>query len=331
MKGETMTCLRILHLSDTHLLAGAARHEGLVDTVAALRFTLAGLENAGQLDLVVASGDVSDDGSVESYSTLNQLIGDFAARHGAAVVYAMGNHDQRAGFWEVLGTGHDPKLAPSAVEPVKFDGGPITGVSLVNGFKVISLDSSVPGRTHGFLDEDQLQWLRTVSQPSGTQQLAPNGSIVVVHHPPVPPVTPLHHGIELQNPQDLARALEGSDVVAIFSGHYHHPLVDSLVVGPRRIPAIVAGGVVNSNDLLARPGHERATAGGNASLVTLEAPKAAVAANVRVAPLRITLPANVSPPEIFDLDKEKIVTIAAAINAPGYRMSMPPTSQEKSA
>ena len=169
---------------------------------------------------------------------------------------------------------------------------PIIGVSHVGGYRIITLDSSVPGRTHGFVDATQLRWLRSVlAIPSG------HGSVVVIHHPPVEPVSALHQGIELINAGELAQALAGSDTVAILSGHYHHHLSDSLATNSGPVPVIVTSGIVNSNDVLARPGHERALAGSGGSLITISATSGTSAsqhgtvARVRTLPFRFQLPA----------------------------------------
>src|SRR5512133_296719 len=88
--------LRILHLSDSHLFGDDTLQYDRVDTLAALRRVL---ERAGVLDradVVVLSGDLSNDGSAESYRRLRALVEPWAAARGAVVVYAMGNHDLRA-------------------------------------------------------------------------------------------------------------------------------------------------------------------------------------------------------------------------------------------
>ena len=297
-----MTELRILHLSDSHLTGDGTLHSGLVDTVSAFRLTLAAFDDVGPLDLVVLSGDVSDDGSPSSYRTLRSLTDDFAARRGAVAVYAMGNHDERAGFKEVLGTGHPGGIAG-------LGSGPVMGASEVAGYRVVTLDSSVPGRTHGFLDAGQLDWLRTELSVD-----SPRGSVVVVHHPPVPPVTALHHGIELQNPAGLADALAGSDAVLILSGHYHHPMSDFLQAGTNAVPVLVAPGIVNSNCVLAGTGRERATAGSGGTLITLR-PGPGGRATVRALPVAVPLPPEVTPAEIFDLDPAAVAEISARISA----------------
>jgi 3',5'-cyclic AMP phosphodiesterase CpdA len=241
-----MADARVLHLSDTHLLADGALHQGLVDTTATLRHALAGLAGVGPLDAVVVSGDVSDDGSAESYLAAQELVEGFAVEHGAAVVWAPGNHDQRLPFAEVL-------LASPAE-------GPLDGVHDVDGLRFAVLDSSVPGAGYGELRPEQLGWLREVlAEP------APRGTVVVVHHPPLPAPTVLHDALRLQEPGALLDVLRGTDVRAVLSGHYHHPFVatvDGIVV-------VVAPGVANRTDVLVAEGLERAVRGSGGCLVEL--------------------------------------------------------------
>jgi len=238
---------RILHLSDTHLLAPGELHQGLVDTTAVLRHTLACLAGLGPLDAVVVSGDVSDDGSAESYLAAQELVEGYAVEHGAGVVWAVGNHDQRLPFAEVL-------LASPAA-------GPLDGVHDVAGLRFAVLDSSVPGAGYGELRPPQLERLRAVlAEP------APRGTVVVVHHPPLPAPTVLHDALRLQDPAALLAAVRGTDVRVVLSGHYHHPFVatvDGVVV-------VVAPGVANRNDVLVAGGLERAVRGSGACLVELD-------------------------------------------------------------
>ncbi|MDO3699490.1 metallophosphoesterase, partial [Curtobacterium flaccumfaciens] len=85
--------LRILHLSDTHLTGDGALHQGAVDTTAALERLLAHVDQVPGIGLVVVSGDVSEDGTPESYATVRDRVGVWAERHGAAFVAVPGNHD----------------------------------------------------------------------------------------------------------------------------------------------------------------------------------------------------------------------------------------------
>ncbi|MEZ0163211.1 metallophosphoesterase [Kineococcus sp. LSe6-4] len=271
---------RILHLSDTHLLAAGALHNGLVDTTAALGHVLESVHAVGPLDAVVVSGDVSDDGTTASYATARALVGEFAASHGAVAVFAMGNHDTREQFTEVLG--------------------PTRSVHDVDGFRLLVLDSSVPGRGYGFLDPDQLHRLRTeLSAP------AARGSAVVLHHSPVRAPTVLHEALRLQNPDDLLSAVAGTDVRVVLSGHYHHHAAQTY---PSGLTALVAPAVANRSDPFAAHGRERILRGHGALLVDVT--DAGVFSRV------LSIPSPGDGEELFVLDEEAVQRIAAEAGVP---------------
>ncbi|WP_432497337.1 metallophosphoesterase family protein [Kineococcus gypseus] len=274
---------RLLHLSDTHLLAPGGLHGGgRVDTTAVLRHVLGSLAGVGPLDAVVVSGDVSDDGSAASYETARELVGAFARERGAGVVaYAMGNHDVAEGFTRVLG--------------------PARSVHDVGGLRLVVLDSSVPRFGYGVVGEQQREWLRSVlAEP------APLGTVVVVHHPPLPAPTVLHEGLKLQEPGALLAALAGTDVRAVLSGHYHHPYVATL---PGGTTAVVAPGVANRTDVLVEHGSERALRGSGACLVDVDA------AGVRATVLSVAAPGDGE--ELFVLGPDVVRRILDAEGAPG--------------
>jgi 3',5'-cyclic-AMP phosphodiesterase len=266
--------LRILHLSDSHLFGDGALHYDAVDTLAALRRVLARAEGIGAIDVVVVSGDLSNDGSTQSYRLLRGLVEPWAAARAAVTVYAMGNHDDAGAFEEVLGAR--------------------TGVREVAGFRIVTLDSSIPGAGFGQLGGGQLSWLREVLAVP-----AQYGTIVVIHHPPVPAETLLLSALELQRPRDLIDVCADSDVRLILCGHYHHPLVSAA----GGIPVVVAPGIANTSDVVAPAGVERATVGSGFALV--EVP--------RQGAVRATFVAAPSPEdglELFSLGRDEVARIA---------------------
>lgn len=276
--------LRILHLSDTHLFGDDSLHYGRVDTFAALTRTLEQFTGVGRIDLLVASGDLSEDGSPRSYERLRSALEPWAAARAAKVVYAMGNHDDRAGFRRVLGSGHGTQAAPS-------QRGSVDAVSTIGPWRVVTIDSSVPGAGYGELGADQLRWLTEVlSTP------AQAGTVLVIHHPPVPASTGLLQALELYNPEDLLEVVRGSDVRVILSGHYHHALMDSFA----GVPVIVTPGIANSTDVLAPEGTERAVIGSGGTLVTVNG------AEVRSIPLRSYGPHDGE--QLFHLDIDTVAT-----------------------
>jgi Icc protein len=243
----------ILHLTDTHLKKDAALHYDSVDTVAALQRVLSRAGSLNRVDLVACSGDLSDDGSAESYALLRNELEPWAQSRGAAIVYALGNHDRPEGFRQILGAGHGKQ---GSLTPTEGN----YGVSLIAGVRVITLDTSVATKGYGFLDPEQLSWLRgLVATP------AENGTVIVLHHPPVAAETVLLNALQLRNPEDLLDALVGSDVRLILAGHYHYPLVDQVA----NIPVVISAGVANLGNILGEGGSESAFTGSGASIIRL--------------------------------------------------------------
>lgn len=274
--------LRILHLSDTHLFGDDSLHYGLVDTRAALDRVLVRAAEIDAIDLVVVSGDLSEDGSEESYRRLRAAVEPWADTRGAAVAYAMGNHDDRQAFERVLG--------------------PREAVLHVRGWRVATVDSSVPGAGYGLVDSEQRERLRQrLAGSGGGAEPTALGTVLVVHHPPIPASGALLRALQLQQPGDLVGLAAASGVRAILSGHYHHPLVQQAA----GIPVVVAPGITNTSDAVAPVGRERATVGSGFGVVEVPAR----------GDVRVTFVAAPSPEDgtvIFDLDEEQVAAIARA-------------------
>ena len=220
----------IAHISDTHLLAGGRPLYGKVNTIEHLTQALKQLERSiAQPQAIVFTGDLADLGEPDAYVRLRELVEPVAARMGAQIIWVMGNHDERPDYSRLL-----------------FDeesDAPQDRVYDIDGLRVISFDTTVPGYHHGAVSDDQLDWLADVlSSP------APHGSVLAVHHPPVP--TPLLEAmgmLELQDQSRLAEVLRGSDVRAILAGHLHYS-THSTFAG---IPVSVASATCYTLDLSA--------------------------------------------------------------------------------
>lgn len=171
------------------------------------------------------------------------------------LVVAMGNHDDPGTYAALRGPGDRGDAVQDRV------------LALPGGGRVIVLDTSVPGAGYGRLEDSQLAWLREALAepapcgPAGERQ----GTVLVLHHPPLPGPTPLLDALALQDPAALAEALSDGDVRLILAGHDHHPLTGELA----GIPVHVAPGVTNVMDPLAPDGIERAHALSGASRIEL--------------------------------------------------------------
>ncbi len=136
-------------------------------------------------------------------------------------------------------------------------------VSQVRGLRVITLDSLVPGSVHGQVSTAQLDWLRSVLATP-----APDGSVVVLHHPPISLSAPTMQAMVLQNPDELGQVIAGSDVRVVLCGHLHAQLSGFLY----GVPVWSTTGIVTRLDLTA-PGHlVRAVHGSGASVIDLGGP-----------------------------------------------------------
>lgn len=255
-----MSALRILHLSDTHFSGDGGRHYGVVDTAEHLRRALSHVAHL-MFDLVVVSGDVSQDGSAASYRQVKDAVTPWALARGARAVFAMGNHDRRDAFRAVLGEGQ-PDADELSLPGIDLDR-PVASLVERDGWRVVVLDSSVPGAGYGTLEPEQLSFLReAISVP------APHGTVVVVHHPPLRAQTDLLQALALDehDGQELLDIVRGTDVRVILSGHYHLPITE--IVGG--VPVTVAPGVTNLSRAFADPAEESAIDGFGGSVVTID-------------------------------------------------------------
>ena len=261
--------MRILHLSDTHLTEASGLDGDGVDTRESLRRILDDCSRLPDLDAVVVTGDVADDGSRAAYTDALRLVGGFAGRRRIPTIFSTGNHDDRTRFAAVLGSGHvdaDGRDRPDV--QIEAAAGERAAVTMVAGYRIISLDSLVPGKGYGQISQEQLAWLRDVlAEP------APHGTVLAFHHPPVTvPGVAVQAALGLRNGTDLAATISGSDVQLILCGHFHLQLFGMLT----GVPVWVTPGVVTRIDLTATPGSERAVKGASASLIDLGGPNSPV-------------------------------------------------------
>jgi 3',5'-cyclic-AMP phosphodiesterase len=250
---ETVTDLRIaehprpdhflLHFSDTHFVGGDRRLYDRVDSEAHLRRLADEFAASGQRpEAIVFTGDLADHGEPDAYARLRDIVEPFADRLGAEVIWCMGNHDERSAFRAAL-LDESPTTEP------------VDRVHDVDGLRVIVLDSTVPGHHHGEIAQDQLAWLADVLATP-----APHGSVLALHHPPVPSVQDLAVLVELRGQARLAEVLRGSDVRAILGGHLHYS-TSATFAG---IPVSVASATCYTQDLTVAARGTRAQNGAQA-------------------------------------------------------------------
>ena len=184
----------VVQLTDSHLRQRPDEDVGgvrSVDTLLAVLNRMRGQVAAP--DFILATGDIADDGSPEAYSRFLQSVGE------SVPLFAIpGNHDKREAFYSAFG----------AKAPAGIDAG---------GWRIVLLDSVVPGSDEGHLGEDQQRRLLDALHHAGKRHI-----LVVIHHPPMNVGVPWLDDLKLQNASWLLDALSVSpNVRAVLSGHVH--------------------------------------------------------------------------------------------------------------
>ncbi|WP_170184041.1 metallophosphoesterase family protein [Glutamicibacter uratoxydans] len=203
-KGGTMDDgLHLVHLSDTHLTAGGRLLPAGIDPWAKLALALSA---AGEYspDAVLITGDIADRGDA-IHADAAKILAEAQFRLGCPIITIPGNHDPSGSI--------DARFNTTRISTGPH---PANTVHEINGLRVIGLDSAGFQQAQGELDAAQLQWLRQLLTGP-----APQGTLVLLHHPPLESFSPVLAGRGLRNAQELNSVITGSDVRAVLCGHYH--------------------------------------------------------------------------------------------------------------
>ncbi len=162
------------------------------------------LDGPNRPDMMVLSGDITDNGDLDSFEKTSALLTDCPF----PVWPMVGNHDTREALVEAF-----PQVA--------LDGGFLHYAIEDEGLRILLLDTLENGRHGGAFCEARAEWL-------GAQlDAAPHTpTVIFMHHPPVV------SGISWMDPlpgepwiQRFGGVVEGrGQIVAIHCGHLHRPL-----------------------------------------------------------------------------------------------------------
>lgn len=228
-----MNDLTFVHLSDLHIGNPNVTDEHLfsdtTQTLEQVKSLIVTLEP--KPEFIVVSGDLTNRGDRESYLELRRLLADIDV----PLLLALGNHDDREAFYEVM-----------LEQPERGDA-PYDYARDFDGLRVIVLDSSAANQVYGSLEPEQFTWLEA--------ELAANPEtpkLVVIHHPPAPMHLPIfdHINFAAADAARLRAMLEGKHVIGVLSGHVHYDQV-SVRHG---VPYFIGTGLHNLTDVLERDG-----------------------------------------------------------------------------
>ncbi len=198
--------MRVIQITDPHVVVPPQKVSGRIDSGLLLQETVARinaeLPKVGPVDAVLVTGDISDDGSPESYA----LFSDLMAPLDLPVFVIPGNHDQR-----------EPMRAAFACRGYLPASGRLDWSATLNGLHIVGLDTLVEGQGGGILAPETLGFL--------TQALKRAGSLPVLlamHHPPFASGIRFMDSIGLEGVDSLAEVLKSSAAdIRIVCGHVH--------------------------------------------------------------------------------------------------------------
>jgi len=187
--------VHVVQLTDAHLFADPAGTLLGLNTRDSLRHVVAQVRREQpQLDLLLCTGDLSQDGSVASYEAFRELTREIAV----PTRWLPGNHDEARVMAEVA-----PELVQSVTD--------------IGSWRVVMLNSAVLGATHGQLEQDQLAILDAALASAGERYC-----LVCCHHQPVDIGCAWIAPIGLRNADELLQRLSGyPQVKALLWGHIH--------------------------------------------------------------------------------------------------------------
>ncbi|NGP16971.1 metallophosphoesterase [Devosia aurantiaca] len=224
--------LTFVHLTDLHVGNPAVEDSHLYsDTSTTLRRILAEIKTLQpQPKFIVASGDLTNQGDAGSYENLKAIIAE--AGLDMPVLYALGNHDRRDGFYPTM-------LGRTGNVTAPYD-----HAEVIAGIHVIVLDTSVPNKIGGAFEPGQLEWLtRELDQHAELPKL------LVMHHAPA---LDTHNkdmeweSLSYADTEALRQAVSGKNVIGILSGHIHYDRVSNWY----GIPTVVGIGQHAATDVL---------------------------------------------------------------------------------
>ncbi len=187
--------LKIIQITDTHLNRSADERLLGMQTSASLAAVLDLIRaQQPQYDLMLATGDLSQDHSRESYLHLQAMLKPLQRPH----FWLAGNHDDLELIKEI-GQGSAQKVVRTA------------------HWQILLLNSQVIGSMHGRLAATELEFLHAQLQQH------PNlHTLVCLHHHPVPMHSRWLDNIGLKNADELFAVLgRHQNVRALLCGHVH--------------------------------------------------------------------------------------------------------------
>ncbi|WP_417689671.1 phosphodiesterase [Roseibium sp.] len=192
LRPSGLTCYRV---SDTNMLAERA--------IQAIR----SLDH--RPDAVIVTGDLTDRDDPREYAMARHIL----AKLPMPVYLIPGNHDTTAGMRSALSD--YPGIRDASGDKLFY-------AADIGEIRLLALDSNVPGKPHGQLGHQQIEWI------SSQLEECDRPTMIAVHHPPILTGIPHMDEIGLADADALGEAIAPyAHVERIICGHVHRPIVAS--------------------------------------------------------------------------------------------------------
>jgi 3',5'-cyclic AMP phosphodiesterase CpdA len=200
--------VHIVQISDLHVRPPGRTAYGQVDTNTMLSNAIAAILRMDPAPAgVIASGDLTDCGLDGEYALLGKLLDELPM----PVWVIAGNHDDCAQLQRSLGPRYNFLPSDGYVQYV-VDALPL---------RLIFLDTTLAGETHGIMCADRLAWLADQLRLGGGRP-----TMLIMHHPPF--LTGVRSMDELRcfNGEEMAAIVRRHpEIERVVAGHYHRPIV----------------------------------------------------------------------------------------------------------
>ena len=188
--------MKFIQISDTHLFGDAGRRLLGVDTEASLQAVIELAAEEKDVAGILATGDISQDGSLKSYQRFDEMTRVL----GAPVYWIPGNHDNSANFHQL--SGDFPLSTRTVIEASKW--------------RILLLDSVIPGDDGGYLAETELEYIEENIQDDGLHYM------LMLHHQPIPCGSSWLDTMKLDNSAEFISLISSKPGVrAVINGHIH--------------------------------------------------------------------------------------------------------------
>ncbi len=190
-------CINLIQITDSHLFSDTSGKLLGLETENSLRAVVEDIGKSDKGDLILATGDLSQDASDSSYQRFAQHLSSLAT----PTFWIPGNHDKISVM--------ERSLVGDNVYPHKR--------ILVNKWQIILLDTSVDGKVHGYLADEALEFLHCA-----LKEKSDYFALIVLHHQPVKIDSHWLDGIGLKNNAEFMALLAlHAQIRGLLWGHIH--------------------------------------------------------------------------------------------------------------